>query len=134
MDNLTKPQRKKCMTKITSRNTKPEKLVRRALTEKGIRYRLHVKKLPGKPDIVISKIKKVIFINGCFWHQHKNCKYSVKPKTNKSYWTPKLERNMQKQKNDIKQLKAEGWNVNVLWECQLKSNKLVNQKVSRILP
>ena len=134
MDNLTKKQRKKCMTKITSKNTKPELLVRKALTEKGIRYRLHVKKLPGKPDIVISRLKTVIFINGCFWHQHKNCKYSVMPKTNKSYWTPKLKRNMQKQKDDIKQLKKEGWKVNIFWECQLKSNKLVNQKVSRILP
>lgn len=134
MDNLTKKQRKKCMTKITSKNTKPELLARKALTEKGILYRLHVKKLPGKPDIVISRLKTVIFINGCFWHQHKSCKYSVMPKTNKSYWTPKLKRNMQKQKSDIKQLKKEGWKVNIFWECQLKNNKLVNQKVSRILP
>lgn len=134
MDNLTKSQRKKCMTKITSKNTEPELLMRKALTEKGIRYRLHVKKLPGKPDMVISKLKSVIFINGCFWHRHKNCKYSVMPKTNKGYWKPKLERNVQKQKEDIKQLKKDGWRVNVLWECELKSNKLVNKKMSQILP
>lgn len=134
MDNLTKAQRKKCMTKITSKNTKPELLVRRVLTEKGIRYRLHVKKLPGKPDIVISKLESAIFINGCFWHQHKNCKRSVMPKTNKSYWKPKLERNMQKQKEDIKQLKNDGWKVNVLWECELKNNKLVSKEVTQVLP
>jgi len=134
MDNLTKAQRKKCMTNITSKNTKPELLVRKALTKHGIRYRLHVKKFPGKPDIVISKHKTIIFINGCFWHQHKNCKYSVLPKTNKNYWMPKLERNIKKQKDDIKQLKEGGWKTKVLWECQLKSIELAKKRVLKILP
>lgn len=134
MDNLTKNQRKKCMTKITNKNTKPELLVRKALTKKGIRYRLHVKKLYGKPDIVISRLKLAMFINGCFWHQHKNCKYGVMPKTNINYWKPKLERNVQKQKEDVNQLKKNGWNVSVLWECKLKNNKSIETKLSQILP
>lgn len=133
MDNLTRRQRKKCMTTITSKNTKPEMLVRKALTKEEIRYRLHATKLPGKPDIVISKLKSVIFINGCFWHQHKNCKYSVMPKTNKKYWTPKLKRNIEKQKEDIKQLKNSGWNVNIFWECQLRNEKSAEQKIGNAL-
>lgn len=134
MDNLTKAQRKKCMTKITSRHTKPEMLVRKALAERGILYKLHVKKLPGKPDIVISKLKSAVFINGCFWHQHKNCKYSVVPKTNKGYWKLKLKRNVQKQKEDIKQLRSDGWGVYVLWECQLKNSGSAKQKIYKLLP
>jgi DNA mismatch endonuclease (patch repair protein) len=134
MDNLTKKQRKKCMSKIASKDTKPEILARKALTEKGIRYRLHVKKLFGKPDIVIRKLNLVIFINGCFWHQHENCKYSVMPKRNKSYWKPKLERNIEKQKKDIEKLKKEGWDVKVIWECELKNYKLAKQKIEEILP
>lgn len=133
MDNLTKEQRVECMTNIKSKDTKLELLVRKALFKEGIRYRLHNNKLPGRPDITISKQKRVIFINGCFWHQHNKCKYSVLPKSNKEYWRPKLERNMQKQKRDIKQLRKDGWNVSVLWECELKNKKLANDKVTQIL-
>lgn len=134
MDNLTKLQRKRCMNRIRSKDTNPEVAVRKALTKRGIRYRLHVNKLPGKPDVVISKLKKALFINGCFWHQHAGCRYSVMPKTNKGYWKPKLERNIRRQKENIKQLKKDGWDVHVLWECELKSNKLVSKKITQILP
>lgn len=135
MDNLTKEQRKKCMVKIRAKNTKPELLVRRVLTDRGIHYRLHVKKLPGKPDIVISKLRTVIFINGCFWHQHAGCRYSVMPKSNKKYWIPKLARNTQKQKGDIEKLKEKNWKVYVFWECELKSSKkLIGKKIAQILP
>ena len=121
------------MTRIRSKNTKPEMLVRKALTNKKIRYRLHVKKLAGQPDIVIPKLKTAIFINGCFWHQHKNCKYSVMPKTNIIYWKPKLERNIEKQTQEVEKLKQEGWKIHVFWECQLKNLELANKKLSKFL-
>ncbi len=133
MDNLTRDQRKKCMSNIKSGNTKPEILVRKALLKRDIKYKMHVDKLQGKPDIVISKFRKVIFINGCFWHGHSHCKYSVMPKTHKDYWLPKLNRNIEKQKEDIKSLEKDGWNVYVLWECKLKDNKSVDKKISQLL-
>jgi len=133
MDNLNKKQRKKCMSNIKSKNTMPELAVRKILTKKGIRYRLHVNKLPGKPDIVISKLKTAIFINGCFWHQHKNCKYSVIPKTNRSYWKPKLKRNIQKQKTDIKEIEKAGWKVSIIWECQTKDSNYLLRQMEKIL-
>jgi DNA mismatch endonuclease (patch repair protein) len=133
MDNLTKDQRKKCMTNIKNGHTKPENTVRKALMRRGIRYKMHVDKLQGNPDFVIPKLHKVIFINGCFWHQHPHCKYSVKPKTSRDYWLPKLNRNVEKQKADIKSLKKDGWKTYILWECQLKDAESINNKISKIL-
>lgn len=133
MDNLTKKQRKACMTRIKSKNTEPELVVRKELTKKGVRYRLHVGKLPGKPDIVISKLKKVIFINGCFWHQHKGCKDGVMPKSNRNYWKPKLEKNIEKQKQNISKLKKLGWKVYKIWECQIKDSKALSGRIKTIL-
>jgi DNA mismatch endonuclease (patch repair protein) len=121
MDNLSPKNRQKCMSRIKSKNTRPEMLVRRILTDMGIRYRLHKKNLPGKPDVVIGKRKVIIFINGCFWHQHLNCKYAVLPKTNVDYWKNKLQCNVMRQATQIDALKQTGWHVYILWECQLKS-------------
>lgn len=133
MDNLTREQRKLCMTKIKSKNTKPEIAVRKILTKFSARYRLHNSKLAGKPDIVITKAKKIIFINGCFWHQHKNCKKQAMPKVNKKYWEPKLQRNIEKQERDIKLLKKQGWKVYKIWECQTSDKNKLAQKISKIL-
>src|SRR5215204_5328197 len=108
------------MSQIKGKNTQPEMLVRKFLHVNGFRYRLHVKNLPGKPDIVLSKYKTIIFVHGCFWHQHPGCKRSTIPKSNQEYWTPKLRRNVErdlKHKIDLEQL---GWNVFVIWECQTK--------------
>lgn len=116
------------MSRIRSRGTLPEKITRKFLSSWDYRYRLHDKKLPGKPDIVIKGDSKVIFINGCFWHQHKGCKRRAMPKTNKSYWQSKLRRNIEKQKTDIKKLKKLGWKVKIIWECEAKNkNKLTKQ-------
>lgn len=133
MDNLTTEQRKLCMSRIRSKNTKPEIAVRKILTELGFKYRLHVSKLPGKPDIVISKTKKIIFINGCFWHQHKNCTKQAIPKANIEYWKPKLQRNIEKQEQDIKNLKISGWKVYKIWECQTKNEQKLTQKLLKII-
>lgn len=111
------------MSRIKGKNTKPELLVRQYLFSKGFRYRLNVKRLPGKPDIVLKKYKTVVFINGCFWHGHDKCKYFVVPKTKTEWWLEKISKT---QKRDIEAriaLKNMGWNVITLWECQLKKNK-----------
>ena len=119
-DVMTPQQRHDCMSHIRSKNTKPEQLVRRALWHLGFRYRLHVKDLSGKPDIVLPKYKAVIFINGCFWHGHDGCKYSVLPKTNTEFWENKIQRNKERDIREQKELAAMGWHCITIWECQLK--------------
>lgn len=111
------------MSKIKGKDTKPEILVRKFLFKKGLRYRLHDKKLPGKPDLVFPKYKKVIFVHGCFWHGHENCKYFVIPKTKTEWWLNKINRNKEKDMESIQKLKNEGWKVYVVWECDLKNIK-----------
>lgn len=110
------------MSKIKGKDTKPEILVRKYLFSKGFRYRLHNKKLPGTPDIVLPKYKTVIFINGCFWHGHKGCKYYVVPKTRTDWWLDKINRNIEKDKENKIKLTNIGWNVIEVWECELKAS------------
>jgi DNA mismatch endonuclease (patch repair protein) len=109
------------MSRIKGKNTKPEMLVRRFLFAHGFRYRLNVKTLPGKPDIVLPKYKTVIFINGCFWHGHKGCKYFVIPKTRTEWWLSKIKDTQKRDREAEIQLNVLGWKVITLWECQLKS-------------
>jgi len=111
------------MSQIKGKNTKPEIQIRKYLFAKGFRYRLHDKKLPGKPDIVLPKYKTVIFINGCFWHGHYNCKYYVIPKTRTDWWLSKISRNKQLDIENFTRLKSEGWNVITIFECELKINQ-----------
>lgn len=111
------------MSRIKGKDTKPEILVRKFLFRKGLRYRLHDKKLPGKPDLVFPKYKKLIFVNGCFWHGHENCKYFIIPKTRTEWWLNKINKNKEKDLDNIKKLENEGWIVYVIWECDLKKNK-----------
>lgn len=128
---MNEGQRRLCMSRIKSTNTSPEIRVRKILTEFGLRYRLHVKRLPGKPDVIIPKIKTVFFINGCFWHQHKGCKRRSMPRTNIKYWGRKLEGNIQKQKESIKDLRRLGWKTAVIWECQTKNKNKLNKALRR---
>ncbi|QBJ84958.1 DNA mismatch endonuclease Vsr [Chryseobacterium gleum] len=111
------------MSKIKGKDTKPEILVRKFLFRKGLRYKLHDKKLPGKPDLVFPKYKKVIFVNGCFWHGHENCKYFIVPKTRTDWWLNKINKNKEKDLENIKKLENEGWKVYVIWECDLKKKQ-----------
>lgn len=120
MDTIVKEHRSWNMSRIKSKNTSPELSVRKALTVKGFRYRLHAKGLPGKPDVVLKKYKTVIFINGCFWHQHEGCKKKSMPKSNIDYWDTKLKKNVERQNRDIVLLKALGWNPIKIWECQTR--------------
>ena len=119
-DVMSPQQRHECMSHIRSKNTKPEQLVRQALWHQGFRYKLHVKDLPGKPDIVLPKYKTVIFINGCFWHGHEGCNDFVIPKSNTAFWLDKITRNKQRDFCDETALVAAGWHVVTIWECELK--------------
>ena len=108
------------MSRIRSKDTKPEELVRKYLFSKGFRYRKNDVRLPGKPDIVLPKYKTVIFVNGCFWHGHQGCRYFVWPKNNAEFWKKKISDNIQRDDKICRLLKELGWNVIVIWECELK--------------
>ena len=112
------------MSRIRGKDTKPEETVRKYLFSRGFRYRKNDKRLPGKPDIVLPKYRTVIFVNGCFWHKHEECKYFVWPKNNAEFWKNKIERNVERDKKAILELEASGWNVIVVWECQLKAKTM----------
>lgn len=114
------------MSRIRSKDTKPEMLVRKFLHANGFRYRLHVKDLPGKPDIVLPKYKTVIFIHGCFWHGHEGCKYYVVPKTRTEWWLNKIQGNSGNDKKAEDLLLSNGWNIITLWECDLKKATIEN--------
>ncbi|WP_321347983.1 DNA mismatch endonuclease Vsr [uncultured Draconibacterium sp.] len=108
------------MSRIKGKNTKPEMLVRKFLFANGFRYRLNVKSLPGKPDIVLPKYKTVIFVNGCFWHGHKGCKYFVVPKTRTDWWLNKIKETQKRDREKEVELNVLGWKVITIWECELK--------------
>ena len=120
-DNHSPEVRSRNMAQIRSTNTKPELVVRKHLFSKGLRYRVNVKTLPGKPDLVFPKYKTVVFVNGCFWHKH-DCPRFVWPSTNQEYWIPKIQRNAERDYSNTLQLKAAGWNVITVWECELKKD------------
>lgn len=123
-DNHTIAQRHVNMAAIHSSSTKPELNLRHALWRLGFRYRVNDKSLPGKPDIVLPKYRTVIFVHGCFWHGHKDCKKYTIPKSNIDYWTTKIARNQQRDQDSWRQLEAKGWNVIIVWECELKKKRI----------
>ena len=120
----TKKQRSYNMSRIKGKNTKPEMLVRKFLHANGYRYKLHDKQLPGRPDIVLPKYNTVIFVHGCFWHGHKNCKYFTVPKTRTKWWTDKINGNKANDAKAVKGLKKDGWKVIIVWACKLKPAKV----------
>jgi len=132
-DNLTKEKRSWNMSRIRGKNTKPEIAVRKMLHAAGFRFRLHVRKLPGKPDIVLPKWKTAIFVHGCFWHRHEGCVRCTTPTNNREYWIEKFRRNMERDEQHRDALVTLGWNVIVIWECNVKTpNDLVNKIVQKI--
>lgn len=121
MDVHDKKTRSYNMSRIKGKNTKPEEIVRKYLFAQGFRYRKNDKRLPGTPDIVLPKYKTVIFVNGCFWHGHEGCKYFVWPQNNAEFWKEKIETNIIRDKKETDALHNLGWNVLVIWECELKA-------------
>lgn len=120
-DTLSKERRSWNMSRIRSKDTAPEKIVRSMLYRRGYRYRLNVKTLPGTPDIVLRKYRSVIFVHGCFWHRHENCKSAATPKQNASFWQRKFEQNIMRDQSNQQRLKEMGWRVYIVWECQIEA-------------
>lgn len=123
VDKISKEARSYNMSRIRSKDTKPEILVRKYLFSKGLRFRKNDKRYPGSPDIVLPKYKTIVFIHGCFWHLHEGCKYAVMPKSNVDFWKKKLYGNKERDKIIQKELEKMGWNVIIVWECELKKEK-----------
>ena len=120
---MTPEQRHRNMAAIHSINTKPEMVVRKYLWSRGFRYRLNSRRLPGHPDLVLRKYRTCIFVNGCFWHGHKGCKFYRIPKSNVEYWTKKITRNKERDREEQQQLAKMGWHCITIWECELKKDK-----------
>lgn len=125
--------RSRIMSKVRSKDTKPEKLVRSLLHKSGFRFRLHRKDLPGSPDIVLPGRQKVIFVHGCFWHGHDGCSRSSRPSSNVDYWDKKLDRNIERDRENKKELRKLGWKPLVIWECETKRYKHLLRKITRFL-
>jgi DNA mismatch endonuclease (patch repair protein) len=123
MDSLTKSARSALMAKIKAKNTRPEMIVRKFLFSKGFRYRIHDKRYPGSPDIVLPKYRTAIFIHGCFWHGHEDCRAARLPTTNVEYWQKKIEENNERDRKKIESLEHDGWKVIVVWECRIKNKQ-----------
>jgi len=121
------------MSKISGKETKPEILVRKFLFANGFRYRKNDKRYPGKPDIVLPKYRTIIFINGCFWHGHKNCDKEKLPETNYEFWKNKIEGNIQRDKRNYNQLEKQGWNVTVICQCQLNNQENINRTIDKLI-
>jgi DNA mismatch endonuclease (patch repair protein) len=134
MDIVSKQRRSEIMASIKGKDTKPEKKVRSLLHRMGYRFRLHKKTLPGKPDITMKKYKTVIFVNGCFWHQHPGCKDSTTPKSNIDFWGKKLHENVERDMLKITKLKDLDWNVLIIWECETEKAEVLENKIRKGLP
>jgi DNA mismatch endonuclease (patch repair protein) len=123
-DHITKDRRSWNMSRIRSRHTKPELIIRSLLHRAGYRFRLNYRKLPGKPDIVLPKYKAAIFVHGCFWHRHENCSRATTPNTNREYWLKKFEKNVKRDKERRKEIRDLGWKVIVVWECEVMKDPI----------
>lgn len=123
VDVVDSATRSRMMAGIQGKNTKPELLVRKYLHGRGLRYRIHAKELPGKPDLIFPKFKAVVFVHGCFWHQHSGCKYATTPSSREIFWANKLSENVARNACQIAALNDLGWRVFVVWECELRNGK-----------
>lgn len=133
MDTVDTATRSKMMSSIRGKDTGPEMVVRRFLHGQGYRYRIHRKDLPGKPDIVIPRLKVCIFVHGCFWHRHPGCPFATIPKTRPEFWNEKLQKNVMRDLANIDTLEAAGWNILIVWECQLKKDPQTLEKLEQKL-
>src|SRR6266478_6594118 len=131
-DRLTRERRSWNMSRIRGRNTRPERVVRQLLFSLDYRFRLQRKDLPGRPDIVLPKYRTVIFVHGCFWHRHRGCTFSYSPKSNTEFWSAKFSGNVKRDKVNQQKLRALGWTVLVVWECELENAERLKAKLNRI--
>lgn len=131
-DTISKSKRSWVMSRIGSKNTAPEKRVRSMLHAMGYRFRLHRKELPGKPDITLAKHKTVIFVHGCFWHRHENCSKNRLPKSNVDFWRNKFEKNVERDERVVRDLRALGWRVEIIWECETVDEAALESRLKSI--
>lgn len=133
MDRLPKERRSWNMSRIRSKDTRPEKVVRSLLHSMGYRFRLHVRSLPGVPDVVLPKYRTVVFVNGCFWHRHDNCKFAYMPKSRAEFWGRKFSQNIARQRTVNGELEGMGWQVLTIWECETSDGDALTQKLAASL-
>lgn len=133
MDKFSKEKRSDIMSRVRGKNTKPEETVRKYLFSQGFRYRKNDSRYPGKPDIVLPKFRTVVFVNGCFWHQHPGCGSAALPATNSDYWKTKLQRNVERDAAQIHQLEDLGWYVIVLWECEISNRSKRDERLNALV-
>lgn len=117
------------MSRVKSKDTEPEMIVRRMLHAMGYRYRLHVKELPGKPDVVLPRHRKIVFVNGCFWHGHADCRRAERPSTNAEFWNRKISKNIERDENNKKKLESLGWKMLVVWGCEVKDAESLRRRL-----
>lgn len=134
VDHVSPERRTEIMRSIRSQDTRPELLVRRAAHRLGLRFRLHVKDLPGKPDLVFKKWATVLFVNGCYWHRHAHCKKTSVPKTNTEFWQEKFDANVRRDKKNYRLLRTAGWRVVVLWQCQVRTEEAATVLLKKKFP
>ncbi len=132
-DIVDQATRSRMMSRIRNRDTAPERVVRQELYRLGIRYRLHNGKLPGRPDIVISRLRTVIFVHGCFWHRHPGCRMAYTPKSNVEFWLTKLEGNARRDTENQARLAELGWRVIVIWECEIRNLTALQEQLAKLL-
>lgn len=133
VDVLSPDQRRRCMSAIRGKNTQPELIVRRLIHRMGYRFRLHRKDLPGKPDLVLPRHRKIICVHGCFWHQHPRCRFATQPGTRKEFWAAKLHGNVERDRRNRAALRRLGWRVFVVWECHCRNLDVLERRIARFL-
>jgi DNA mismatch endonuclease (patch repair protein) len=132
MDTISRTRRSWNMSRIKGKDTSPELIVRSVLHSMGYRFRLHVKTLPGRPDVVLPKWRTVIFVHGCFWHRHEGCKFAYTPKSRLEFWLKKFDENVKRDAMQRAKLKAAGWKVRVVWECQTGDREALRKRLARM--
>jgi DNA mismatch endonuclease, patch repair protein len=132
-DVFSKAERSRIMAKVTGKNTKPEILVRKMIHAMGYRFRIHRKDLPGRPDVVMPRLHKVILVHGCFWHGHKGCRRASRPTSNVDFWNRKIDANIKRDRRDKGRLSREGWKSLTLWECQTRNPVPLEKRLRRFL-
>lgn len=133
MDTVSRAVRSRMMASIRSTDTGPERAVRRTIHAMGLRFRLNVRGLPGTPDIVLPRHRKIVFVHGCFWHRHARCRYATTPKTRVAFWSEKFRRNVERDGENRRALRALGWKVLVVWDCETRQPEKLARKLARFL-
>jgi DNA mismatch endonuclease, patch repair protein len=133
MDIVDQARRSAMMGGIQGKDTRPEMLVRKVAHALGFRFRLHRRELPGSPDLVFPRLKKVIFVHGCFWHRHEGCRYAYNPKSNADFWQGKFQKNKERDRRSLSDLAKHGWNALVIWECETRDVKILRARIAQHL-